>query len=261
VIELDRSNPLDVSVVVPVFNSASSLGALHDRIEAALDSVHRVDRWELILVNDGSSDGSWDRIVSLSRSQPEVRGLDLERNFGQHNALLAGVKAARHDVIVTLDDDLQNPPEEIPRLLDAFRRDLDIVYGVPIAKAHPRHRRIGAVGLRAILRVVTRRRDALLGSGFRAFRSTLAERLPEASGRRVVLDRALRGLTDRVGSVAVCHEPRRVGSSNYTLPMLIRFAVTEIATDLPVGARKRKGGPSYRVREHTGLEPSGDGRR
>src|SRR3954452_3617415 len=249
-----------VSVVVPVFNSAASIDELCERIIATLWSTPAVSDWELILVNDGSRDSSWDRVVALSRARPEVRGIDLTRNWGQHNALLAGIHATRHEVIVTLDDDLQNPPEEIPRLLGALEADVDVVYGVPIASAHPAYRRAGGAVLRAILRVATGRREALLGSGFRAFRSTLTEQLPQDAGRRFVLDSALRSSTDRIESVAVKHEPRRAGRSNYTFPMLVRLAFVEIVTDLPFRRGRGRGDPSYRVRTATEPQLSRDGR-
>jgi len=103
-----------LSVVVPVYNSAGTLAALVERVGAVLDA--RGGEWELVLVNDGSTDESWARIEELARG-PRVRGLDLARNYGQHNALLAGIRAARGDTIVTIDDDLQNPPEEIGKLI------------------------------------------------------------------------------------------------------------------------------------------------
>jgi len=243
-----------VSIVVPVFNSASSLDDLHHRIDAVEDLGSR----ELILVNDGSGDASWERILGLCRDHPDVRGVDLTRNWGQHNALLAGIHSASAPVIVTLDDDLQNPPEEIPRLLDALGPGVDLVYGVPAVSAHPAHRRIGGAALRGILRVLTGRREALIGSGFRAFRSELVERLPENAGKNFVLDPALRSATDRIGSVAVRHEPRRNGRSNYTLWMLVRFAFVEIATDLPFRRSRGSDAPTYRVRTVTEPEPSRD---
>jgi glycosyltransferase involved in cell wall biosynthesis len=249
-----------VSVVVPVFNSVAALGQLQERIRATLDSTLGPGSWELILVNDGSEDASWEKILELSADHPEVRGLDLTRNWGQHNALLAGINETRDEVIVTLDDDLQNPPEEIPRLLDALKPDVDVVYGVPIEKAHPAYRRIGGAALREILRVATGRREARLGSGFRAFRSDLAERLPQDAGRHFVLDSALRSSTDRIESVAVKHEPRQVGRSNYTFPMLVKLAFVEIAIDLPFRRGRGRGGPSYRVRTVTEPQLSRDGR-
>lgn len=249
-----------VSVIVPVFNSAASLDELCERIAATMDSTSTVAAWELILVNDGSPDASWERVVALSGERSEIRGIDLTQNWGQHRALLAGVHAARNEVIVTLDDDLQNPPEEIPKLLDALGPEAELVYGVPAVSAHPAHRRIGGRTLRAILRVVSGRREALLGSGFRAFSSELGERLPEAGGENFVLDSALRTRTDLVGSVEVRHEPRRVGRSNYTLGMLVRLAFVEIANDLPWRRRREPRTPSYVVRTVTEPQPGPHGR-
>src|SRR3954451_18790022 len=113
-----------LSIVVPVYNSAGTLPALVDRIDGAVEGEH-----EILLVNDGSADRSWAVIEELASARSGVRGLDLMRNYGQHNALLAGIRAARHPVVVTLDDDLQNPPEEIPKLLAALDAGADVVYG------------------------------------------------------------------------------------------------------------------------------------
>ncbi len=102
-------------MVVPVYNSEASLALLIERLEPVLTA--HAPMFEAILVNDGSRDRSWDVIHQLTDRYPWVRGISLMRNYGQHNALLCGIRAARNEVIVTLDDDLQNPPEEIPRLL------------------------------------------------------------------------------------------------------------------------------------------------
>jgi glycosyltransferase involved in cell wall biosynthesis len=240
-----------VSIVVPVFNSASSLDELCRRIESTMDSADGVASWELILVNDGSRDASWDRVEALSDDHPEIRGLDLTRNWGQHNALLAGAHAASCDLIVNLDDDLQNPPEEIPKLIDALGPDLDVVYGIPVAVQQAAYRRLGASAVRATIRGLTRRQAVSLATGFRAFRRELADRLPAASGRHVALDSLLRQLTDRFGGVPVDHQPRRNGRSNYTLARLARLAVTEVRTDLRRGRNGDDPVPSYAVRAVT----------
>jgi undecaprenyl-phosphate 4-deoxy-4-formamido-L-arabinose transferase len=117
-----------VSVVIPVYNSEEILPTLLERLAAVLPQV--ATSYEVILVNDGSRDNSWTSIQELAVRYPFVRGFELMRNFGQHNALLAGVRAARFDVVVTMDDDLQHPPEEIGKLLSALTADKDVVYGV-----------------------------------------------------------------------------------------------------------------------------------
>ena len=124
----------ECSVVIPVYNSQASLPALVERLAAVLPAV--TDRFEVILVNDGSRDDSWDGIGQAARKHAWVRGINLMRNYGQHNALLAGIRAARFAVVVTMDDDLQHPPEEIPRLLEALGHGQDLVYGVPASAEH-----------------------------------------------------------------------------------------------------------------------------
>src|SRR3954470_23057894 len=104
-----------ISVIVPVYNSQDTLNELVSRLRVVLDEA--ATAWEIVLVNDCSRDASWPAIERLAADEPRVQGINLMRNYGQHNALLCGIRAARYDVIVTLDDDLQNPPEEVPKLL------------------------------------------------------------------------------------------------------------------------------------------------
>jgi glycosyltransferase involved in cell wall biosynthesis len=118
-----------VSVVVPVFESAARLPELVARIESALRAAGRP--FELVLVNDASRDGSWDVVLALARDRPWLRAVDLARNVGQHGAVLCGTRLARGELVVTLDDDLQHPPEEIPRLLARLESGYDLVYGTP----------------------------------------------------------------------------------------------------------------------------------
>src|SRR5215831_2936237 len=124
---------MPVSVIIPVFNAEQTLGPLLERLAAVRA---RADVREVVLVNDGSRDGSWRAIGELARRYDWVRGLNLMRNYGQHNALLAGIRAARHDVIVTMDDDLQNPPEDIHKLVTKLDDGFDVVYGTPRAGQH-----------------------------------------------------------------------------------------------------------------------------
>lgn len=125
---LRQVSPLSsISVVVPVYNSEDSLSELTARLEKVL-SVS-CTRFEVILVNDGSRDHSWDVVCQLAKAHDWVHGVSLMRNYGQHNALLYGIRMAKNEIIVTMDDDLQNPPEEIPKLLSKLSEGYHVVYG------------------------------------------------------------------------------------------------------------------------------------
>jgi glycosyltransferase involved in cell wall biosynthesis len=136
----DRMN---ISVVVPVFNGESSLRELASRLRPVLRAL--CENYELILVNDGSEDGSWETITRLTAKHRWINGVDLMRNYGQHNALLCGIRAAKYEVAVTLDDDLQHPPEEIPKLVDKLAEGYDVVYGVPEKRQHDLWRNVAAL--------------------------------------------------------------------------------------------------------------------
>ena len=118
-----------ITVVIPVYNSEASLPELCRRLTEVLSAVGT--SYEMIFVNDCSRDCSWEVISQLAVAVPGVRGINLMRNYGQHNALLCGIRAARGDLIVTMDDDLQHQPEEIPRLLARLDEGFDVVYATP----------------------------------------------------------------------------------------------------------------------------------
>ena len=211
-----------VSVVVPVYNGAGTLESLVERLSAVLDAA--TAEYEIILVDDGSADDSWATICRLSEEHPRLRGLGLMRNYGQHNALLAGIRQAGHDVIVTLDDDLQNPPEELPKLLERLAAGADVVYGKPMQKAHGLGRRLSSRLMRLILKEAMGARGAEMVSPFRAFHSELREGFAEARGPAVNVDVLLSWSTGRFDSVPVRHDERTVGHSNYTVGRLVRHA-------------------------------------
>lgn len=212
-----------LSVVVPVYNSEQSLPLLAERLEPALRALGGA--FELILVNDSSRDGSWAVIQDLARKLPWVRGITLMRNYGQHNAILCGIRAARHELIVTMDDDLQNPPEEIGKLLAALDDQTDVVYGTPEAEQHGLLRdlasRITKLALQSAMGASTARKV----SAFRLFRTKLREAFANYSSSYVSIDVLLTWATTRLVAVQVRHDPRTLGKSNYTFGKLVRHAL------------------------------------
>lgn len=212
-----------LSVVIPVYNGAATLPALIERLVPVARAAGAP--YEIILVNDGSRDNSWSTIESLTRRQPEIRGIDLMRNYGQHNALLCGIRASRHDLIVTIDDDLQQPPEEIPQLLAKLADGYDVVYGKPARERHGLWRNIGSRIGKAALATATGGEVALMVSAFRAFRSTVKPAFEEYRSPLFSIDVLLTWATTSFAVVPVHAEPRRSGGSNYRFRSLVRHAM------------------------------------
>lgn len=212
-----------VSVVVPVFRSTGTLVELHRRVDSALSRVPH----ELILVDDGSPSATWETLRALAE-HPGVVALRLGRNFGQHAALLAGVRAASHEVVVTMDDDLQNAPEDIPALLAALTPDVDVVYGWSDSIAQAWWRRAGSRSVRRITSGMLGAPSSRRMGAFRALRTGLREGFALELGPAVSLDAVLTWTTQRFAEVQVTHHPRREGRSNYSFARLARFALDTV---------------------------------
>jgi undecaprenyl-phosphate 4-deoxy-4-formamido-L-arabinose transferase len=218
------SGPRDaISVVVPVYNGAASLPELVARLELVL--AEAADRFELICVDDDSRDESWALIQELASRHPWVRGMRLMRNFGQHGALLSGIREARYDRIVTLDDDLQNPPEEIPKLLERLSEGFDVVYGTPEQEQHSLWRDLASRITKLALRSAMGAETARMVSAFRVFRRDVRDVFAGYRSPFVSIDVLLTWGTTRFSAVRVRHEPRAAGQSNYTFLKLVTHAV------------------------------------
>jgi undecaprenyl-phosphate 4-deoxy-4-formamido-L-arabinose transferase len=223
-----------VSVVIPVYRSESSLRELHRRLVAVLGDC--AEAFEIVLVEDCGGDGAWRVIEELAAADPRVRGIRFSRNFGQHNALLCGIRAARHDVIVTLDDDLQNPPEEIPRLLAKLGEGYDVVYGAPERQQHGFLRNYASRVTRLALRSAMGAETARHVSTFRALRTPLRAAFENYRSPLVSIDVLLTWGTARFAHVRVRHDRRSAGASNYTVLKLITHALNMMTgfTTLPL---------------------------
>jgi glycosyltransferase involved in cell wall biosynthesis len=216
-------SPMEISAVIPVYRSAAILPELHRRLTHVLSTV--AERYEIILVEDGGGDESWSRIEQLAERDRCVTGIQMSRNYGQHNALLCGIRAARYGVIVTLDDDLQNPPEEIPSIVARLGDDADVVYGTPEHEQHGFLRdqasRITKLALQSAMSAETARNV----SAFRAFHTPIREAFAAYGGPYVSIDVLLTWGTTRFSHVLVRQEPRAGGASNYTFRKLMTHAL------------------------------------
>jgi glycosyltransferase involved in cell wall biosynthesis len=213
-----------ISVVVPVYNSAEMLPELAKRLEKVLGASER--HFELVLVNDGSRDLSWEVIEELAAKKPWIHGLCMMRNYGQHNALLAGIRAAKYDVTITMDDDLQHPPEELPCLLAAMTDKVDVVYGATDVVPHGFWRGLASKLTKWSLKYALGVDAARHVSAFRVFRTELRRAFDRFHSPFVSIDVLLTWATTRFAAVPVRHHPRAAGASNYGFRQLLRHAIT-----------------------------------
>jgi glycosyltransferase involved in cell wall biosynthesis len=212
-----------VSVVVPVYNGEAMCAELVGRLGAVLDTLS--PRYEVVLVNDGSGDDSWARISELADKHLWVRGVNLMRNYGQHNALLCGIREAHHEIIVTMDDDLQHPPEEIPKLLHELGDEYDVVYGTPQHEQHGLWRNVASQATKLALQSAMGIEIARNVSAFRAFRAQVRDAFAHYQGSFVSIDVLLTWGTTRFGSVPTRLDLRQHGVSNYTFRKLLTHAM------------------------------------
>jgi glycosyltransferase involved in cell wall biosynthesis len=213
--------PMAVSIVIPVFNAEDTLRPLVH----ALAAVPELDPLELILVNDASRDRSWEVICQLAAETGWIKGINLSRNYGQHNALLCGIRAATREIAITMDDDLQNPPEELPRMLAKLQEGYDVVYGTPQRENHGVLRniasRITKIALKSTMGATTARNV----SAFRVFRTHLRCAFENYTGPYVSIDVLLTWGTESFTAIPVVNRPRTMGVSNYTVGKLMVHAM------------------------------------
>jgi len=210
-----------ISIIIPCYNSSSSLVTLLDELELILSSKYEC--YEIIAINDYSSDGTWQTLKTYQASHPKLKIVDLGKNFGQHNATICGLREAVYEISVTMDDDGQNPPEEIPRLVEKLLSGYDIVYGVPNKSEHDLFKVMTSKLFRAAISFIQVPHAEEIGS-YRAFRTSLRDGFANVSGRSFCLDFLLFWSTQRIASVYVNHNPRTEGCSNYDLKKLLRIA-------------------------------------
>lgn len=220
--------PPDVSVVVPLHNEEATIRELVERTVATLDA--RATPYEIVIVDDGSTDSTPTLLREMATTHPSVRVLTLSRNFGQAAALCCGIFESRGQTVATMDGDLQNPPEEIPRLLDALGPEVDVVTGCRAIRHDTTWRWLGSRIVHQMARTLVGIDLEDFGGQFKAYRREVidAARPVWAPGKPFFALTCWLGF--RVAEIRVRHDPRRVGSSRYGLLSLVRLNVDLITS-------------------------------
>ena len=224
----------EISVVVPVFNEAPNLQELYTRIVAALDALDR--DFEVLMVDDGSSDGSYEILLSLQSADPRLRIIRLARNFGQTPALYAGFAHVRGRVILQLDADLQNPPEELVKLIEKLEEGYDVVQGWREQRHDVGYRRLASKILNWFISFMTKVKIRDLGCGLKAYRREVIDHLSLFSHRSRYLPADLMWLGASIAEVKVAHRERAAGEGKYGLWKLLclNFDMVSSVTTAPI---------------------------
>jgi len=212
-----------ISVVIPVYNGAETISELASRLDRVLPTL--CEQYEVIMVNDGSRDESWTEIIRLSGQYPYLRGINLMRNYGQHNATLCGIREACYEVTVTMDDDLQHLPEEIHKLLEKLAQGYDVVYGIPSKMPHSWWRNLFSFLIKRAMSLATGVKNVRDFAAFRAFRTSLRQAFQGYQNPNVLVDALLSWGTTRFTTVQVEELPRASGRSNYSFSRLFEYTM------------------------------------
>ena len=225
------------SIVVPVYNSENSLELLYERISKVFNEYYNGD-FELILVDDSSKDHAADVMRKLHQQDHRVKNIFLAKNFGQHRALLCGFQFASGEFVITLDDDLQHPPEEIPSLLNYFDEhpEIDVVCGSYLSKKHGPIRNLGTMATNAFTSHIFSKPKDLHLTSFRAMRHYVVAALCQFTDARPRIGHLILRTTNRIANVTVQHDKRRFGKSGYSFKRLVKDFIDNILynSDLPL---------------------------
>ncbi len=223
---------MKLSIIIPVYNGAATIGPFVDRLEQALAEYYEL---EAVLINDASpSDNSAEVCAALATERSWIRFLDLSRNFGEHNAVMAGLNHCTGEAAVIMDDDLQTPPEEVVRLLSPLTQGYDVVYASYEKKKHSLWRNLGSRFNDYVATLMLDKPADLYLCSFKAINRFVIDEVTRFDGPKPYLDGLILRTTRNIASVQVSHHSRQEGSSGYTLHKLISlwlnmFTSTSIA--------------------------------
>ncbi|OGX03236.1 MAG: ribonuclease III [Omnitrophica bacterium RIFCSPLOWO2_12_FULL_50_11] len=208
---------LKLSIVVPVYRSESILPSLVGEVRAAMLEQGLQDDFELVLVNDASTDGSWMRIKQLAEEHKFIVAISLTKNFGQHNATMAGLNYARGDVVVIMDDDLQHSPSAISSLLDGLKSGADVCFVRYRNRQHASWKKLGSWFNDLVATILLGKPRGLYLSSFKALKHPIVEEIIKYDGPYAYIDGLILDVTRSIIAIDIEHEARFSGKGNYTL--------------------------------------------
>ncbi len=218
------NNQIKYSVVIPVYNSETTLEELFNRLKSVFEKIE--EEFEIIFIDDGSKDKSWQKLEDLHNNDERVKIIRLRRNFGQHNAIMCGFHFVQGENVITMDDDLQNPPEEIPKLISKINEGYDIVYGKYISKKHNLFRNMGSSIIQIVYKNVFNLQNNI--TAFRIVKKALIQSILKYEKNYVFIDGLLAWNTNNIGNIHVLHLDRGHGRSGYRFKKLLTLSLNMI---------------------------------
>ena len=211
-----------ISIVIPCYYSEKTIKKV---VEMTIDEFSKTNRYdcEFVLVNDGSTDGTYEKIKELAEKYPFVQGVNLLRNFGQHNALMAALHYVRGDYVLGMDDDMQTHPSQIHKLVEKIQEGYDLVYGHYGKKKNSTLKNLSSKLNEVSSRILLGRPKEIVSSNFWIITRKVAEEVIKYDSYNPYIDGIFYRVTHNIGNVEVEHHKREVGTSNYTLKKLIRL--------------------------------------
>ena len=214
---------MEYSVIIPIFNSYKSIEELFERIVFSFQHVE--GDFELIFVDDNSKDNSWEILKKIkNNSKFNIKIIRLSRNFGQHNATVCGIRESKGNIIITIDDDLEQPPESIPDLINEFKiKDYDLLYGIPNKDKKPIFRKLTSYFWRKFSKITAQGFGD--GSSLRVMKKILADNLKRHNESFIYIDSVLPWYTDNFGVKKINYNARKFGNSNYSKSKLANLQI------------------------------------
>ncbi len=216
---------MDYSIIVPVYNSENSLEELFQRLEKVLNQIS--SKYEIIFVDDHSHDQSWEKLTELKEKNNHVTIIRLSKNFGQHNATVCGIYEAKGNIIITIDDDLEHPPENIPKLIDVFKKNnYSLLYGITQIQHKSHFRRYASQLAKYVARTFVKSFGE--GSAFRVIKKELADKLKNHNEPYIFIDEVLYWYTNNFGVLNIEFDKRKYGDSNYSTGSLFQLQLNNV---------------------------------
>jgi glycosyltransferase involved in cell wall biosynthesis len=216
---------MDYSIIVPVYNSENSLEELFERLEKVLNQI--TSKYEIIFVDDHSRDQSWEKLTELKEKSKHVTIIRLSKNFGQHNATVCGIYEAKGNIIITIDDDLEHPPENIPQLIDVFKtNNYSLLYGITQIQHKSQFRRYASQLAKYVARTFAKSFGE--GSAFRVIKKELADKLKNHNESYIFIDEVLYWYTNNFGVLNIEFDKRKYGDSNYSTRSLFQLQMNNV---------------------------------